>query len=449
MENGAAFERGNARSLAGVLDSIFADPSRLADMRLRSRRLAEEIFDWKVVAARTLRIYEDALQGANSLPAILGSFDAKARGRDRNFNRGRGARMSGDRSSRHKLVVRTRFDRIAATYEDTIVARRRTFNDSVDRIVSEHIRSATRPLSVLDAACGTGSRWTPDEGRFPRYRAPRVRRQSANGRNRQIPGGEWIQRSRGLRPDRHFISQRVLRPGHLPLLPLFLPDLRRPIDGRQRRSWAGYCGPTACCSWMRSIVGIWEKAKSFSGVGPRRFGNISARWSILISTPETNHTPPTWTEVPGRVHARVLQRFLQTLVHGCRIGRRAGSMSSATIRGRFTLRHPREHTPGLSPHGLTPAPPQASIHGKRGLSVMSFVPLVDLKTQYATIEAEVRAAMDEVLDSAQFINGPGGRRFRAEVCGPPAEPGSRSASATGPMPSPWRSKLLASAPAMK
>ena len=70
--NGAAFERGNARSLAGVLDSIFADPSRLADMRLRSRRLAEEIFDWKVVAARTLRIYEDALQGANSLPAIWG-----------------------------------------------------------------------------------------------------------------------------------------------------------------------------------------------------------------------------------------------------------------------------------------------------------------------------------------------------------------------------------------
>ena len=51
---------------------------------------------------------------------------------------------------------------------------------------------------------------------------------------------------------------------------------------------------------------------------------------------------------------------------------------------------------------------------------MSFVPLVDLKTQYATIEAEVRAAMDEVLDSAQFINGPAvadfERRFAAS-CG--------------------------------
>ena len=51
---------------------------------------------------------------------------------------------------------------------------------------------------------------------------------------------------------------------------------------------------------------------------------------------------------------------------------------------------------------------------------MSFVPLVDLKTQYATIEAEVRAAMDEVLDSAQFINGPAVADFErmfAASCG--------------------------------
>ena len=61
--NGASFERGSAGSLAGTLDSLLADPSRLADMRLRSRRLAEEVFDWKVVAARTLGIYNDALNG--------------------------------------------------------------------------------------------------------------------------------------------------------------------------------------------------------------------------------------------------------------------------------------------------------------------------------------------------------------------------------------------------
>ena len=68
--------------------------------------------------------------------------------------------MTEDRASRHRRIIRTRFERIAATYEDTIAARRQVFNDSVDRIVSEHVRSEARPLSVLDAACGTGSRWT-------------------------------------------------------------------------------------------------------------------------------------------------------------------------------------------------------------------------------------------------------------------------------------------------
>ena len=69
-ENGANFERGSASSLAGVIDSILSNPARLADMRLRSRRLAEEVFDWKVVAARTLSIYEDALRGTNAATAI-------------------------------------------------------------------------------------------------------------------------------------------------------------------------------------------------------------------------------------------------------------------------------------------------------------------------------------------------------------------------------------------
>lgn len=70
--NGAAFERGNAGSLVRVLDSILADPSRLADMRRRSRRLAEEVFDWGVVAERTLRIYEDALRGTSTVTPIWG-----------------------------------------------------------------------------------------------------------------------------------------------------------------------------------------------------------------------------------------------------------------------------------------------------------------------------------------------------------------------------------------
>ena len=51
---------------------------------------------------------------------------------------------------------------------------------------------------------------------------------------------------------------------------------------------------------------------------------------------------------------------------------------------------------------------------------MSSIPLVDLKAQYAAIKPEIQAAINEVLDSAQFINGPAvadfERRF-AEFCG--------------------------------
>ena len=51
---------------------------------------------------------------------------------------------------------------------------------------------------------------------------------------------------------------------------------------------------------------------------------------------------------------------------------------------------------------------------------MNSIPLVDLKAQYAAIKPEIQAAIGEVLDSAQFINGPAvadfERRF-AEFCG--------------------------------
>ena len=68
--------------------------------------------------------------------------------------------MSEASSSKHKLTIQTRFDKIAASYEDTVGARRQAFNDSVDQIVLKYARAEARPLSVLDAACGTGSRWT-------------------------------------------------------------------------------------------------------------------------------------------------------------------------------------------------------------------------------------------------------------------------------------------------
>lgn len=51
---------------------------------------------------------------------------------------------------------------------------------------------------------------------------------------------------------------------------------------------------------------------------------------------------------------------------------------------------------------------------------MSSIPLVDLKAQYAAIKPEIQAAIGEVLDSAQFINGPAVADFEgrfAEFCG--------------------------------
>ncbi len=51
---------------------------------------------------------------------------------------------------------------------------------------------------------------------------------------------------------------------------------------------------------------------------------------------------------------------------------------------------------------------------------MNSIPLVDLKAQYAAIKPEIQSAINEVLDSAQFINGPAvadfERRF-ADFCG--------------------------------
>src|SRR5207245_10034262 len=42
------------------------------------------------------------------------------------------------------------------------------------------------------------------------------------------------------------------------------------------------------------------------------------------------------------------------------------------------------------------------------------IPLVDLKAQYATIRDEVRAAIDEVLESMQLTIGPNVRAFDQE-----------------------------------
>ena len=70
-ENAELFSRGDSQTLARTLDSILGSPERLARMRRRSRHLAEEVFDWRVVATRTNSIYEEVLTGRPSaIPAI-------------------------------------------------------------------------------------------------------------------------------------------------------------------------------------------------------------------------------------------------------------------------------------------------------------------------------------------------------------------------------------------
>ena len=62
-ENGELFSRGDSADLARTLDSILQDRDKLDRMRRQSRRLAEDVFDWRVVAARTNAIYDEVVSG--------------------------------------------------------------------------------------------------------------------------------------------------------------------------------------------------------------------------------------------------------------------------------------------------------------------------------------------------------------------------------------------------
>ena len=64
--NGEVFQRGDAADLAQTLESILQDRDRLDRMRSQSRRLAEDVFDWRVVAARTNAIYDEVVSGKPS-----------------------------------------------------------------------------------------------------------------------------------------------------------------------------------------------------------------------------------------------------------------------------------------------------------------------------------------------------------------------------------------------
>lgn len=69
-------------------------------------------------------------------------------------------------------VVRERFERIADSYDDTIVRRRAVYNDAVDELIAKHApEAADQPVRLLDAACGTGARWEHLRTLLPHVRA--------------------------------------------------------------------------------------------------------------------------------------------------------------------------------------------------------------------------------------------------------------------------------------
>jgi SAM-dependent methyltransferase len=81
-------------------------------------------------------------------------------------------------------VVRMRFELLAHTYDSTIAARRYAYNRGIDSMIVAKLgelaatraqvgssESDTEPLRLLDAACGTGSRWELLHERLPIARA--------------------------------------------------------------------------------------------------------------------------------------------------------------------------------------------------------------------------------------------------------------------------------------
>lgn len=70
-QNAELFPRGDSATLTRALESILEDTDKLARMRRQSRRLAEDIFDWRKIAARTNSIYEEVVTGKPpAIPAI-------------------------------------------------------------------------------------------------------------------------------------------------------------------------------------------------------------------------------------------------------------------------------------------------------------------------------------------------------------------------------------------
>ena len=79
-ENAELFPRGDSAALLQTLEKILQDSGKLSHMRHQSRLLAEDIFDWRKVAARTNVIYDEVITGRTTeLPEIWESGSADGR----------------------------------------------------------------------------------------------------------------------------------------------------------------------------------------------------------------------------------------------------------------------------------------------------------------------------------------------------------------------------------
>ncbi len=64
-ETGLLYPPGDARSLAVVIDHLFANPALATRLGENGRRRAEQVYDWEQIAADTYGLYEDLIHGAD------------------------------------------------------------------------------------------------------------------------------------------------------------------------------------------------------------------------------------------------------------------------------------------------------------------------------------------------------------------------------------------------
>jgi glycosyltransferase involved in cell wall biosynthesis len=64
-DNGLLFERGNAHALAEALSNLIASPALRETMGGKSRALIESSLNWDAIAAQTIAIYKEVIEGAH------------------------------------------------------------------------------------------------------------------------------------------------------------------------------------------------------------------------------------------------------------------------------------------------------------------------------------------------------------------------------------------------